>query len=748
MKRQSVENKIEVSGNFNRHQFRFDNNADMFQLIISQLYSRPIEAIVRELSCNAYDAHVDAGTKVKPFVVKLPNDLDHTFYIRDYGTGLTPEQVYNLYTVVGLSDKTHSNDYVGAFGVGSKSPFAYTDQFSVESIVDGTKWIYSAHMNKDGIPEIADLSDGGFPTDEENGLKISFDINRNEWHAFYQVCRKVFYPFDVKPVILGYETDYIISEKNYKIEGDRWGYRDSTPQQLMRNKNYAIMGNVLYEIDTEQIKDYNHICGFDLYFDIGELTPAASREYLQYDDETVENILTRLREIEEYLEEKYSEEFRQVDSVFEARKKWHEFRHSSDRNSLVYQVVSDAITNFEFNGQPWSLTKTAVGFKDLFASLSQDERGFKILAITDGTSKTVVKSATSRYKKIPLVDAPWRGDVTEPYYVIVDDPYCKIVKTKHLSRQNPDNTYYLFDSDCEKIEKSLLRQGVTPDHILKVSDLVRPAPAQRPKKATKTELDKQKKYIWKYRTNSWGYYGRNVSDIWSKNDEVTETDLKAPGVYVVRNSYYWNFEGGPKRGYRYDVHDLKSIYSAISNLGQFDMPTIYSAPPSKIDLLPDHWIRLDKFMENMYTWILSGTKASVDLVKSWKEVSGLVDEHNSYGFKALLSYSDVELAKVSDDKVIKWAEELSDIAIIQKKFKKFSKFENLCKSYLGIEKARSAGKKVIKDDFEKFLAYFKKEYPMMNYICDRYGSSCASKEEVIDYMNLVYDCKQEEQEKK
>ena len=118
-------------------EFRIRNSAKAFNILSSGLYANKIRAIIRELSCNAVDSHVAAGKQDTPFDVHLPNQLDPTFRIRDYGTGLTHDQVLNIYTTYFESTKTESNQFIGALGLGSKSPFSYTDNFTVTAIQIG-----------------------------------------------------------------------------------------------------------------------------------------------------------------------------------------------------------------------------------------------------------------------------------------------------------------------------------------------------------------------------------------------------------------------------------------------------------------------------------------------------------------------------------------------------------------------------------------------------------------------------------
>jgi len=135
-------------------EFRIRNSAKAFNILSSGLYANKVRAIIRELSCNAVDSHTAAGKQDTPFDVHLPNQLEPWFSIRDYGTGLSHEQVTNIYTTYFESTKTDSNDYIGALGLGSKSPFSYTDNFTVTDVKDGIKGIYYAFINEAGVPSI------------------------------------------------------------------------------------------------------------------------------------------------------------------------------------------------------------------------------------------------------------------------------------------------------------------------------------------------------------------------------------------------------------------------------------------------------------------------------------------------------------------------------------------------------------------------------------------------------------------
>ncbi len=188
-------------------EFRIRNSAKAFNILSSGLYANKVRAIIRELSCNAVDSHTAAGKQDTPFDVHLPTQLEPHFAIRDYGTGLTHDQVTQIYTTYFESTKTESNDFIGALGLGSKSPFSYTDNFTVTAIRDGVKGIYSAFINGSGVPSIALMMQE--PTDEPAGVEIKFSVNdRWDFSKFQEEARYVYRYFSLRPVVSGPDFEF------------------------------------------------------------------------------------------------------------------------------------------------------------------------------------------------------------------------------------------------------------------------------------------------------------------------------------------------------------------------------------------------------------------------------------------------------------------------------------------------------------------------------------------------------------
>jgi hypothetical protein len=298
-------------------EFRIRNSAKAFNILSSGLYANKIRAIIRELSCNAVDSHTASGKQDTPFDVHLPNSLEPWFSIRDYGTGLTHDQVTSIYTTYFESTKTASNEFIGALGLGSKSPFSYTDNFTVTAIKDGTKGIYTAFINESGVPSIALMMTEA--TDEPAGVEVKFSVNdRYDFDKFRQEARSVYKYFKLLPVVSG-STDF-------KIDVPEYESKDIIPgvsQFKSGSRTVAIMGNIAYPIEIPQadqvLGDLRNLlqCNLELNFAIGELDFQASREGLSYIPQTVNAIKAKLEALNSVLAGKLAEEADAISNLWE-----------------------------------------------------------------------------------------------------------------------------------------------------------------------------------------------------------------------------------------------------------------------------------------------------------------------------------------------------------------------------------------------------------------------------------------------
>jgi hypothetical protein len=283
-------------------EFRIRNSAKAFSILSSGLYANKIRAIIRELSCNAVDSHVAAGKTSVPFDIHLPNLLEPWFSIRDYGTGLNREQVTNLYTTYFESTKTTSNEFIGALGLGSKSPFSYTDNFTVTAVKDGVRGVYTAFINEVGVPSIALMTES--ETTEPNGVEVKFSVNDNkDFGKFQQEAGVVYKHFKLRPVVSG-ASNFKFTDPEYKEQDIIPGVHRVHTNLRGGCESVAIMGNIEYPINVpgSELKVFGDLapmlnCGLVIEFGIGQLDFQASREGLSYVGVTLASIKSKLEQL-------------------------------------------------------------------------------------------------------------------------------------------------------------------------------------------------------------------------------------------------------------------------------------------------------------------------------------------------------------------------------------------------------------------------------------------------------------------
>ena len=153
-------------------------------------YSNPALAVVREISANALDANAEANS-TKRIEVKLPSSMSPNFSVRDFGGGLSEEDIFGLYSKYGKSTKRQSNNYIGAFGIGKFAPLSYGDSFTCVSYYGGNKTTYNIFVNEDDDTKIARIGDPE-PTNEPTGLCIEVAVSESDRDNFRNIAQKFF----------------------------------------------------------------------------------------------------------------------------------------------------------------------------------------------------------------------------------------------------------------------------------------------------------------------------------------------------------------------------------------------------------------------------------------------------------------------------------------------------------------------------------------------------------------------------
>lgn len=258
-------------------------------------YSNPIGSVVREYTSNCFDSHAEAGVDA-PITIKM--ELGNTLTGKqaniqfiDYGVGLSPDRVENVFAKFFTSTKRETNTQIGGFGIGAKSALGYTDMFTIITNFNGAEYTYVVHAGETS-PEM-DLINTQ-PTINNNGTTIKVDIKDGDYYTFQSEIKKQLKYFD--------NIEFINCDVNpYELlRQDNYIYRTGSSDNLDIS-----IGKVRYPIDTSVISVIHDlfIMPIGLHFDIGELKVVWNRESIEYNNETKEKLQNAVNNLYKFIVE-------------------------------------------------------------------------------------------------------------------------------------------------------------------------------------------------------------------------------------------------------------------------------------------------------------------------------------------------------------------------------------------------------------------------------------------------------------
>lgn len=284
--------------------FKIASTRHMFEILSSRLYSDPISSIVRELYTNAMEV-----TTFQAPTLSAPSSFFPEFVLRDYGPGLSHDSMVNVYISAGTSTKNTSNDHIGAFGLGSKSPFAYCDSYTIISYHSGHESRYLVHKTDDGLPSLSLVYSKA--TTEPSGLEIRIPVKQvdtSKWVSAIQTQLRQM------PILPSTSTSIIplsrlVSHGNVHITDDNYN-------------SYLVMGGPIYILDRNQLRSHLKVDRFseNLLVDapIGSVDLTPSREQLNYTPKTIQYLKHTLEAFQTTISQALVDEFAKAPTYFDA----------------------------------------------------------------------------------------------------------------------------------------------------------------------------------------------------------------------------------------------------------------------------------------------------------------------------------------------------------------------------------------------------------------------------------------------
>lgn len=257
------------------------NAAKIFYMLTAGFYSRPLESMFREICANAFDEHKHAK---RPFLVVLPHTLQPELVIRDFGRGMDHAFVMHKSMSIGYSTKDQTDEAIGGYGLGLKTPFTVTEQFAIVIYRGNVKQTYVIDR-QGGTPRV--ITDAAMIETldaPQTGTELRIPIPENKWSELKDVARRILALFPQGSFeIIGAHVpplEYVRETPAYAV------LKQSTAP------TYARMACIAYRLDLQALfgDEWQSMgapeSGLELRFENGELDLIPNREALLLNDRT------------------------------------------------------------------------------------------------------------------------------------------------------------------------------------------------------------------------------------------------------------------------------------------------------------------------------------------------------------------------------------------------------------------------------------------------------------------------------
>lgn len=311
---------------------RFDENSIAHIMsVLTDLYSDPELAVIREYATNAIDSHIEAGIK-RPIEISTPTGLSPFFKVKDFGTGLSVDDIVDIYSKYGASTKRDTDEQTGMLGLGCKSALTYTNQFTLIAIKNGTKVQVSVSRTDEGTGQMEIIDTKA--SNEPNGVEIIVPVNRA--NAFESKAKNLFRFWKSGTVLVN-------GKQPERFAGD-----EVTPGiWVVSNSEHdtIVMGGVAYPVNRSlyEGKNYQHNFNIVAYVDMGNVNFTPSRESLHYTTRTIATINDIARKSKAALWDFAQKDIDKQPSHIVALKRskhWHNLIDRYNRQSFKYQGVT------------------------------------------------------------------------------------------------------------------------------------------------------------------------------------------------------------------------------------------------------------------------------------------------------------------------------------------------------------------------------------------------------------------------
>jgi hypothetical protein len=664
---ETTKQKVQTSGNIQSASCTID--AEDMRYIASLLrnnYSDTILATMREIIANGID--VSNGRKVD---VQLPTKLEPNFIVKDYGCGLSEEDMMGLYTKYGKSTKRDSNNAIGGFGIGRFAPLSYTDSFIVISVCDGQKTAYTIRVDENDDTVVSKMFSES--AKEDNGIYVQVPIQIKDIESFKLKFKKFSRYLGDKINLLNEEWDQELP--NFSCDSFDFYEKQSHLFNvgICFQKPHVLMGSILYPV----VEDSRYPCfkrGVVYKAEIGEFKLHHSRESLEYNDKTVAALSKASEKIQSDVEKNANEQIKDAECLYDAIKMFAKFKF------MLYNLVGN-FKNLKINWGDFPISEKVFGF-------SNCQTLQKISKNRQGNLSTKAINSSWNFSDEPL----------DRRYFIIDDGVMPRSPHNRLSWLKDNEEVYLITLKDEEMGRF---KAMNSKHVSLLSSHERSFKSINRQTAKKGDVKKGDILLFEPPI---GYACCTNSQFWKEVEEELSDD---------KTHYYYVYNANKIESPCGRVLDARSVYENLTNLRKLDskIDKVYGVRKKALKKIEkkSNWIRMDEIEEKIIN-----DSPILKNAKRYEELRGLIRGYD-------LNFMTRALEKSPSKKIIlNFKKLLNDI-------NKMERPERVHKVNLDRIKIDLSKEVKIKEDFLS-------AYPMVKHLANSHQRPETIEEDLVSYL--------------
>ena len=425
------EQAIESTTGSKKMRLSEDASSMVFQLFTKNVYSNPIGTVVREITSNCFDSHTEAKVNAPVLIRKFKDSQDNTTYISfiDYGVGMSPDRIENIYGVYFESTKRVDNTQIGGFGIGGKTPLAYKrstgqgegeydNSFNVITVFDGMKYAYLIFEGEDS-PVITLLHSEA--TTEANGTEIRIPVLEADVEKFTKEMVRQLYYFE-NVIFEGFEDDYrhgdTLSNQYQIIRAKSFLFRGEQYSEYM----HICLGRVAYPIDfnTLGLSQGDYRLPVAIRLEVGDINVTVSRESIDYSENTIKMLKKKLETVKTDIANMLAKQYGDVKTLeqyFNVKTDFGRLEFSNGASMYVGNLIKQSDIDFS-------------NFAYSFLKMPNDRQLFRLFFNTKSYGK---KPSRSRYNTGYEFDGGYKELKERTNILYVEDVFNrKLVKQAYL----------------------------------------------------------------------------------------------------------------------------------------------------------------------------------------------------------------------------------------------------------------------------------------------------------------------------